>query len=164
MYGYAVLNKVLTELGKLRADMAGRGSSAASRERFAQAYIDVACAQARTTTTVRKLANGTAVGPESSIDKLLFGTAEKAVNDLALDLRREWMIAGVGPDNPAELDTLRAEWWYSRAATVDGGAAEVQRGIIADHLLGLPATTDESWPMIEDSVYRLFRTRRQEPR
>jgi acyl-CoA dehydrogenase len=138
MYGYAVLNKVLTELGKLRADMAGRGSSAASRERFAQAYIDVACAQARTATTVRKLANGTAVGPESSIDKLLFGTAEKAVNDLALDLRREWMIAGVGPDNPAELDTLRAEWWYSRAATVMGGAAEVQRGIIADHLLGLP--------------------------
>jgi hypothetical protein len=36
------------------------------------------------------------------------------------------------------LDTARAEWWYSRAATVMGGAAEVQRGIIADHILGLP--------------------------
>lgn len=138
MYGYAVLNKVSTELGKLRADLADRGSSAACRERFAQVYIDVECARARTATTVRKLANGTAVGPESSIDKLLFGTAEKAVNDLVLDLRREWMIAGDGPDDAAELDTLRAEWWYSRAATVMGGAVEVQRGIIADHLLGLP--------------------------
>ena len=68
----------------------------------------------------------------------MFGTAEKAVNDLVLDLRRERMIAAVGGDNAAEVDTLRAEWWYSRAATVMGGAAEVQRGIIADHLLGLP--------------------------
>ena len=48
------------------------------------------------------------------------------------------MIAGIGPDGGAELDAARARWWYSRAATVMGGTAEVQRGIIADHLLGLP--------------------------
>jgi acyl-CoA dehydrogenase len=47
------------------------------------------------------------------------------------------MIAGTGRGG-AELDTARADWWYSRAATVMGGTAEVQRGIIADHLLGLP--------------------------
>jgi acyl-CoA dehydrogenase len=138
MYGYAVLNKVSTELAKLRAEMADRGSSPTGRERFAQVYIEVECARARTAATVRKLANGTPIGPESSIDKLLFGTAEKAVNDLFLDLRREWMVAGIGAGNVAELDTARADWWYSRAATVMGGAVEVQRGIIADHLLGLP--------------------------
>jgi acyl-CoA dehydrogenase len=138
MYGYAVLNKVSTELAKLRAEMAERGTTSRGRERFARVYIDVECARARTAATVRKLANGTPVGPESSIDKLLFGTAEKAVNDLVLDLRRDWMIAGIGGDNAAELDTTRAEWWYSRAATVMGGAVEVQRGIVADHLLGLP--------------------------
>ena len=77
-------------------------------------------------------------GRRSSIDKLLFGTAEKAANDLVLDLRRDWMIAGIGSASAAELDTVRADWWYSRAATVMGGAVEVQRGIIADHLLGLP--------------------------
>jgi acyl-CoA dehydrogenase len=142
MYGYAVLNKVLTELGRLRADMATRGSCAASRERFARVYIDVVAAQARTATTVRKLAQGDTVGPDSSVDKLLFGKAEKAVNDLILDVQREWMIAGVRDGRVSasrdELDTARAEWWYSRAATIMGGTAEVQRGIIADHLLGLP--------------------------
>jgi acyl-CoA dehydrogenase len=137
MYGYAVLNKVLTELSRLREDMVIAGSSAAQRQRFARVYVDVAAAQARTATTVRRLAAGEAVGADSSIDKLLFGRAEKEVNDLILEISREHMIAGTGRGG-AVLDTARAEWWYSRAATVMGGTAEVQRGIIADHILGLP--------------------------
>jgi alkylation response protein AidB-like acyl-CoA dehydrogenase len=137
MYGYAVLNKVLIELSRLRRDMVTAGATAAQRQRFARVYVDVAAAQARTATTVRRLAAGEAVGADSSIDKLLFGRAEKEVNDLILDITRDQMIAGT-PRGGAELNTARAEWWYSRAATVMGGTAEVQRGIIADHLLGLP--------------------------
>jgi hypothetical protein len=147
MYGYAVLNKVLTELSRLREDMVTAGSTAAQRQRFARVYVDVAAAQARTATTVRRLAAGDAVGADSSIDKLLFGRAEKEVNDLILEITREQMIGGGAPAatfgsgtgrGGAVLDTARAEWWYSRAATVMGGTAEVQRGIIADHILGLP--------------------------
>ena len=78
------------------------------------------------------------VGPESSVDKLLFAQAEKDINDFILDVRREWMIAGNGADGSKQLDAARAKWWYTRAATIMGGSAEVQRGIIADHLLGLP--------------------------
>jgi hypothetical protein len=78
------------------------------------------------------------VGPGSSIDKLLFARAEKDINDLILDVRREWMIAGAGADGAKELNALRSKWWYTRAATIMGGSAEVQRGIIADHILGLP--------------------------
>ncbi|BBX17173.1 acyl-CoA dehydrogenase [Mycolicibacterium duvalii] len=147
MYGYAVLNKVLIELSRLRERMVAAGSTAAQRQRFARVYVEVAAAQARTATTVRRLAAGDAVGADSSIDKLLFGRAEKEVNDLILDLTREQMLIGparvpTSDSDPIhtseELDTARAEWWYSRAATVMGGTAEVQRGIIADHLLGLP--------------------------
>jgi alkylation response protein AidB-like acyl-CoA dehydrogenase len=137
MYGYAVLNKVLTELSRLREEMAAAGATATQRQRFARVYIDVAAAQARTATTVRRLAAGEAVGADSSIDKLLFGRAEKEVNDLILEISRERMLVGTGTGG-AQLNTARAEWWYSRAATVMGGTAEVQRGIIADHLLGLP--------------------------
>jgi acyl-CoA dehydrogenase len=137
MYGYAVLNKVLIELSRLRQEMVSSGASDAQRRRFARVYVDVAAAQARTATTVRRLAAGEAVGADSSIDKLLFGRAEKEVNDLILEIAREQMIAGTGRGG-ATLDTARAEWWYSRAATVMGGTAEVQRGIIADHILGLP--------------------------
>src|SRR5271168_4310873 len=137
MYGYAVLNKVLTELSRLREDMVIAGATDAQRQRFARVYVDVVAAQARTATTVRRLAAGESVGADSSIDKLLFGRAEKQVNDLVLEIAREQMIAGIGRGNAA-LNTARAEWWYSRAATIMGGTAEVQRGIIADHLLGLP--------------------------
>lgn len=136
-YGYAVLTKVLTELTKLREDMVIRGASDAQRERFARVYVDVVAAQARTATTVRRLARGEPVGVDSSVDKLLFARAEKQVNDLILDVQRDYMIAGAGRRGE-QLDTARAEWWYSRAATIMGGTAEVQRGIIADHILGLP--------------------------
>jgi acyl-CoA dehydrogenase len=138
MYGYAVLTTALTELSRLRAAMAVHGASATNRERFAQLYVAVVAAQARAATTVRALAEGRMVGPESSIDKLLFAKAEKDINDLTLDIRREWMIAGVGAEGGKELYAVRAKWWYTRAATIMGGTAEVQRGIIADHLLGLP--------------------------
>lgn len=136
MYGYAVLTTALTELSRLRAAMVTRGASPASRERFAQLYVAVVAAQARGATTVQALAEGRMVGPGSSIDKLLVARAEKDINDLILDVRRDWMMAATAGSK--ELDAARAKWWYTRAATIMGGSAEVQRGIIADHLLGLP--------------------------
>jgi len=142
MYGYAALTTSLTELSRLRAEMVAHGAPEAARIRFAQLYVAVVAAQARAATTVRALAENRAVGPQSSIDKLLFATAEKDINDFILDVRREWMVAGVGSDSGSgsakELDAARAKWWYTRAATIMGGSAEVQRGIIADHILGLP--------------------------
>jgi acyl-CoA dehydrogenase len=137
MYSYASLTKALVGLGKLRADMTTRGASAEQRARFARTYLAVLGAQARCAATVRELAAETLVGPGSSVDKLLASHAEKAVNDLVMEVRRDWVVAGVGGD-PDRLDGVRAEWWYSRAATIMGGTAEIQRGIVADHLLGLP--------------------------
>ncbi|EHI12983.1 acyl-CoA dehydrogenase family protein, partial [Mycolicibacterium thermoresistibile] len=139
MYGYAALNKVMMELGRLRDYMVNRAVSAAQRERFARVYVDVTSAQARAAATVRKLAAGQVVGPESSIDKLLCSEAEREAHDLILDVTRDHMMVGTGTGiDPAAFDTARAGWWYSRAATIMGGTAEVQRGIIADHILGLP--------------------------
>jgi len=66
-YGYAVL----TELARLRKDMVAGGSSPAQREWFGRVFVDVVSAQARTATTVRKLADGTTIGAGSSVDKLL---------------------------------------------------------------------------------------------
>ncbi|MCW2555863.1 MAG: putative acyl-CoA dehydrogenase [Mycobacterium sp.] len=138
MYGYAVLTTALTELGRLRAEMATHGASSANRERFAQIYVALVAAQARGATTVRALAERRMVGPGSSIDKLLVAKTERDINDLILDVRRDWMMTGSGPADAKELNATRAKWWYTRAATIMGGSAEVQRGIIADHLLGLP--------------------------
>lgn len=138
MYGYAALTTSLTELSRLRSAMLARGATDSERQRFARVYVAVLAAQSRAAATVRALAEDRVVGPESSIDKLLFSTAEKDLNDLILDVRREWVLAGDDTETGAELDAVRAKWWYTRAATIMGGSAEVQRGIIADHLLGLP--------------------------
>ncbi|QNJ93350.1 acyl-CoA dehydrogenase family protein [Mycolicibacterium fluoranthenivorans] len=140
MYGYASLTKALTELGQLRVDLITRGSTQSERDRFTRTYLNVAAAQARCAGTVRALAAGIHVGPASSVDKLLASHAEREAFDLIFEMRQDWMIGSgfQGAEDGAELSLARAEWWYSRAATVMGGTAEVQRGIIADHLLGLP--------------------------
>jgi alkylation response protein AidB-like acyl-CoA dehydrogenase len=139
MYGYGVSTKLLTLLAELREGMARNGAQAADRDRFARTFISVLTAQARSAISVRNLAAGRALGPDSSIDKLLFTRAEKEVNDLIFDVRRRWMLNGESDGaGAAEVDTARAEWWYSRAATIMGGTVEIQRGIVADHILGLP--------------------------
>ena len=138
MYGYGVVTKLLTLLSRLREQMLQHGSTQTDRERFARVFTNVLTAQARSASTVRRLARGEALGPDSSIDKLLFAQAEKEVNDLIFEVQRQALIAGESDLTPGELDTMRAEWWYSRAATIMGGSAEVQRGIVADHLLGMP--------------------------
>ncbi len=45
-----------------------------------------------------------------------------------------WEGEGFDPD---ELDRTR-EWLRSRGNTIEGGTSEVQRNIIAKHVLGLP--------------------------
>ena len=75
-------------------------------------------------------------GAETSIDKVLVATAEQAVFDLVaegLDVRpdaRRRPGCGFGR-------RWRAEFLYSRAATIYGGSAEIQRNIIARRLLDL---------------------------
>lgn len=138
MYGYGVTTKMLTMLGRLRDALSESACTVADRVRFAQVYIDVLAAEARSAGTVRRLAAGDVIGPDSSVDKLLFGRAEKDVNDLIFDMRHGALAFGETKSSAEELDTARAEWWYSRAATIMGGSAEVQRGILADHVLDLP--------------------------
>ena len=68
-------------------------------------------------------------GPDTSIDKVLLATAEQRLYDTVRDL-----LPGT-----LELDDTpwRSEFLYSRAATIYGGTAEIQRNIIARRLLDL---------------------------
>jgi alkylation response protein AidB-like acyl-CoA dehydrogenase len=89
--------------------------------------------RARSRATQRRLAAGETLGSETSIDKVLVATAEQAIFDLVGE--------GLGPevavrDDP-ESERWRAEFLYSRAATIYGGSAEIQRNIIARRLLEL---------------------------
>ena len=93
------------------------------------AYLALHTLRCRSRATQRRLADGARLGPETSIDKVLLATAEQRLYDTARDL-----LPGV-----VELDESpwRTEYLYSRAATIYGGTAEIQRNIIARRLLDL---------------------------
>lgn len=92
-------------------------------------YLALHTLRCRSRATQHGLAEGHRLGPETSIDKVLLAGAEQLLYDTARDL-----LPGA-----IELDDTpwRTEYLYSRAATIYGGTAEVQRNIIARRLLDL---------------------------
>ena len=89
--------------------------------------------RARSRATQYRMASGDRLGPETSIDKVLLATIEQAVFDLALDGLGDQVL--LADDDAGER--WRSEYLYSRAATIYGGSAEIQRNIIARRLLDL---------------------------
>ena len=76
------------------------------------------------------------MGPETSIDKVLLAThrAGSLRSGLPTALPDQVLL---GDDLTSE--EWRADFLYSRAATIYGGSAEIQRNIIARRLLDLGA-------------------------
>jgi alkylation response protein AidB-like acyl-CoA dehydrogenase len=91
--------------------------------------------RARSRATQHRLAAGDKLGPETSVDKVLLATTEQAVFDLVLDGLADDVVLG---DDPA-AERWRSEFLYSRAASIYGGSAEIQRNIIARRVLDLGA-------------------------
>jgi alkylation response protein AidB-like acyl-CoA dehydrogenase len=91
--------------------------------------------RARSRATQHRMATGEHLGPETSVDKVLVATADQAVFDLAA---RGLATAVLFEDGPAAVH-WRREYLFSRAATIYGGSAEIQRNIIARRLLDLPS-------------------------
>jgi alkylation response protein AidB-like acyl-CoA dehydrogenase len=85
--------------------------------------------------TVRALSAGEPVGATTSLDKLAMSTAEKFLFDAALNSLVSAIVFG------ADAHGLgwRNDYLYSRASSIYGGTAEIQRNIIAERLLGLPS-------------------------
>lgn len=99
-----------------------------------QAYLNVAALRARTSSTLRRLCAHEVVGEQTSVDKLLLSTAEQDVLDASVTLLDAEMLLADDPFG----QRWRDDWWYSRAASIYGGAREIQRSIIADRILKLP--------------------------
>jgi alkylation response protein AidB-like acyl-CoA dehydrogenase len=97
------------------------------------AFLQLHALRARSRATQHRLAAGATLGPETSIEKVLLATAEQTTYDAARRLLR----GVVEMDDGVAGETWRSEYLYSRAATIYGGTAEVQRNIIARRLLDL---------------------------
>ena len=93
---------------------------------LARALIGVEVLRHHAYRTVGEFLSGGAVGPESSVVKLLMAEAEQRIAGTAFDL--------LGGDDAFWDET----YLYSRAASVYGGTQQIQRSIIADRILELP--------------------------
>jgi alkylation response protein AidB-like acyl-CoA dehydrogenase len=96
-------------------------------------FVHLHAVRARSRTTQHRLAAGETLGVETSVDKVLVATAEQATYDAV----RRLLPGVVELDDSAAGEAWRKEFLYSKAATIYGGTAEVQRNIIARRLLDL---------------------------
>lgn len=120
---------LFTRLDRLVSAASVRDVAGPDEAAIGSAYLALHTARCRSRETQRRLAAGGVLGPETSVDKILLQTAEQQLYDTARDL-----LPGA-----VELDESpwRPEYLYSRAATIYGGTAEIQRNIIARRLLDL---------------------------
>jgi alkylation response protein AidB-like acyl-CoA dehydrogenase len=99
-----------------------------------QAYAALHALRLRVRDTFRTVATGHDAGPITSMDKILLSTAEKAVFDTVFDLDPH--LALLSDSAPAQR--WRYDHTYSRASSIYGGTAEIQRNILAERVLNLP--------------------------
>jgi alkylation response protein AidB-like acyl-CoA dehydrogenase len=104
----------------------------AVRERLTRAWIDLTVLRAH---TLRVLAEPATVGTASVI-KLLWTRWRQGIGELALQVLGPSAVAA-GPGD-ADVERWRRLFLFSRADTVYGGSNEIQRGILAERVLGLP--------------------------
>ncbi|MFP5220157.1 MAG: acyl-CoA dehydrogenase family protein [Actinomycetes bacterium] len=99
------------------------------RDRVVQAWMDAEAYRLFTLQQVTNTAAGTARTGESSLNKLFWSELDVRLHQAALDL--------LGPD--AELDGPWSRGFqFSLAGPIYAGTNEVQRGIVAERVLGLP--------------------------
>ena len=70
---------------------------------------------------------------ETSIDKILITSAEQQLFETARDL----LPGAVEFDDDLTARLWRTDYLYSKAASIYGGTAEIQRNIVARRLLDL---------------------------
>ena len=102
-------------------------------EIIGDAYVQLYTLRARSRATQHRLAETGTIGAETSIDKVLVATAEQTTYDAV----RRLLPGVIEMDDSVAGEVWRSEYLYSRAATIYGGTAEVQRNIIARRLLDL---------------------------
>jgi alkylation response protein AidB-like acyl-CoA dehydrogenase len=132
-YLYTRLDRLLTDTAGLDPagpDPAGPAMAGRDDAALGAAYLALHTARCRSHGTQRRLAAGQRLGPETSVDKVLLATAEQQLYDTARDLLPGVLELAAGTP-------WRSEYLYSRAATIYGGTAEIQRNIIARRLLDL---------------------------
>jgi alkylation response protein AidB-like acyl-CoA dehydrogenase len=132
----------LEELIKFAREFDARGSRPADdlrvRQRIAQAHIESEAMRLTALRHLTKQLRGAQPGPEGSMEKLFWSEMYQRMLETALEVAGPYSLLSRGdPRAP-----LQGRWphlyLYSRGRTIAAGTSEIQRGIIAQRVLGLP--------------------------
>ncbi|MFP1624738.1 acyl-CoA dehydrogenase family protein [Streptomyces sp. 5K101] len=124
----------LTALWRSTADP----SDTALRDRVADAVIGARAYQLFTYAGASRLAAGSSIGAESSLNKVFWSELDIALHETALDLLGPYgELADDAEEAPAQ-GRWSEGYTFSLAGPIYAGTNEIQRDIIAERLLGLP--------------------------
>jgi alkylation response protein AidB-like acyl-CoA dehydrogenase len=114
----------------------GRSRDPVMRQRLARAAAELTIMRYNTLRSLSGI-DGTVAPPEASIAKLYWGSWHRRLGELALDVLGP--SATVVEGAPYELGEFQRTFLNSRAETIYGGSNQIQRNIIGERVLGLPA-------------------------
>jgi alkylation response protein AidB-like acyl-CoA dehydrogenase len=103
------------------------------RDRLARAWIGL---QVMREQMLTMLDGDAPAAADASVVKLIWSVWHRDLGELAMQVLGPASMLAQGP--PYDLDDWQRLFLFSRADTIYGGSAEIQRGIIADRALGLP--------------------------
>jgi alkylation response protein AidB-like acyl-CoA dehydrogenase len=111
----------------------------AVRARLASAHVALEVLKHQGLRSVGKMIATGHPGLESSVDKVVLARAEQTLVDVALDVLGAQAAGSVaGAPEGVSPQAWQHAYFYGRAASVYGGAEQIQKNIIAERVLGLP--------------------------
>ena len=123
----------------------GRGDDATARDRVVRAHVMAEAARLTRARARARAEAGRTPGPEGSGGKLAGSATFKAAADTAMALLGPGGVAG---DDPT-ADEWRTLFLTAPSVSIRGGTDEIQRNIVGERVLGLPAEprvdTDVPW-------------------
>ena len=130
-------SQLVDELWRLALE-SGAFDDHASRQRLAEAFVEVRMFQLHNWRSISRTAKGEDPGPVGSINKLWWSEMSKRLHDTAMAVLGATAPLWRGAeDNPGDGAWQRS-WLYYQASSIWAGTNEIQRNVIGERVLGLP--------------------------
>jgi len=116
----------------------GAGDDPITRDRATRVYIEGFINELLTQKIIDAIVRGDDPSPFASIRKAKVDINNQNMLELLVDLAGAEGMLGLQSEESEFTDPWHWAFLFSRALTIGGGTAEVQRNIIGERLLGLP--------------------------
>jgi alkylation response protein AidB-like acyl-CoA dehydrogenase len=108
------------------------------RQKLAQLWIETESLKYTGARAVTKLLRGELPGPEASAGKMVWVDVHQRLQELAMEIQGPYSQLTGGSERAIENGVWQYSFLRSRANSIEGGTAEIQKNIIGERVLGLP--------------------------